>query len=39
MSAGVGVRLVGEGGLAAAEHFGVRFDLAMNLESDGDDVV
>ena len=37
--AGVGVRLVGEGGLAAAEHFGVRFDLAMNLESDGDDVV
>jgi hypothetical protein len=35
----VGVWLVGERGLATAEHFGVRFDLAMNLKSDGDDVV
>ena len=37
--AGVGVWLVGEGCFATAEHFGVRFDLAVNFESDGDDVV
>lgn len=37
--AGVGVGFVGEGGFATAEHFGPGFDLAVNLESDGDDVV
>ena len=37
--AGVGVWLVGKRGFATAKHFGVRFDLAVNFESDGDDVV
>jgi len=37
--AGVGVGVIGEGGLATTEHFSVRFDLAMNFKSDGDDVV
>ena len=37
--AGMGVRFVGEGSFATAEHLGVRFDLAMDLKPDGDDVV
>ena len=37
--AGMGVWFVGKGSFATAEHFGPGFDLAMNFESDGDDVV
>lgn len=36
--AGVRIGLVGERGFAPAKHLGAGFDLAMNLESDGDDV-
>lgn len=35
----MGVRFIGEGSFAATEHLGVGFDLAVNFESDGDDVV
>lgn len=35
----MGVWFVAEGGLAAAEHFGAGFNLAVDLEADGDDVV
>ena len=35
---GVGVRSVAERGAAGAEHLGVRFDLAVDFEADGDEV-
>ena len=37
--AGVGVGGVAKRGFAAAEHFGAAFDLAVDFESDGDEVV
>ena len=36
--AGVGVGRVAERGAAGAEHLGVRFDLAVDFEADGDEV-